>query len=139
MMFLIFGDNISHMHFNIWRLPQLLRFYKTKFDPTSARPKRSHVQPKKQKFHHQNHNRKNTIPWPNITYPTKIFPQPKISYPTKIFHTKKKKSQAQQKFSIIKVPWPIQKIHATTKFTHANKFSALIMNLFNQAYTTNFS
>ena len=29
--FLMSRDNASHLHFNIWRLPRLLRFYKTKF------------------------------------------------------------------------------------------------------------
>ena len=38
MMFLMSGDNISYMPFNIWRLPQLLRFYKTKFSQSLRCP-----------------------------------------------------------------------------------------------------
>ena len=32
MTFFMFGDNTSHLPFNIWRLPRLLRFCKTKFN-----------------------------------------------------------------------------------------------------------
>ena len=41
---------------------------------------------------------------------------------------------------IFSIPIPTKFCHAhEIRLTHANKFSTLIMNLFNQAYTTNFS
>ena len=44
------------------------------------------------------------------------------------------------KFFFFSIPIPIKFFHAhEIRLTHANKFSTLITNLFDQAYTTNFS
>ena len=98
MMFLISGDNISYMPFNIWRLPRLLRFCKTKFGPSSA--------------------------WSKITCPPK-FSTPKLHVQNFFFHDQK--SHTQQKFSVTKNLMPNkkfshdQKSHAQQKIFHDQK------------------
>ena len=63
--FMIFGDNISHVPFSIWRLPWLLRFYKTKFDPSwRCQKKKSHANKKisfHAKFPYQQKKKKNSF------------------------------------------------------------------------------
>ena len=138
MMFLISGDNISYMPFNIWRLPRLLRFCKTKFGPSSAWSKIT-CPPKfsTPKLHVQNFffMIKNLIlnknfPWPKISCPTKNFPMTKNLMPNKKFFMTKNHIP-DQKFSMFKnhipskkFPWPNhmsknfpwQKLHVQQKF-----------------------
>ena len=134
MMFLISRDNISHMPFSIWRLPQLLRFFKTKFDPSSGCPQITY--PTKfsttknyipnEIFHNQKlHAPIKIFPQPKITCSkipmtkitcSKIFPWSNITSPTKISHDLT--SHTLQRFSMSK------KFHVQQKFFHDQKSHA---------------
>ena len=144
MMFLISRDNISLMPFSIWRLPQLLRFFKTKFDPSSGCPQITY--PTKfsitknyipnEIFHNQKlHAPIKIFPQPKITCSkipmtkitcskipmtkitcSKIFPWSNITSPTKIFLDLT--SHTLQRFSMSK------KFHVQQKFFHDQKSHA---------------
>ena len=79
MIFLIFGDNASHMPFNIWRLPWHLRFCNTNL------------------AHHQDaknsHAKKNLILYQQKFLMTKNHTSKKINVPPKFYH-----DQQPQKF-----------------------------------------
>ena len=69
MKFSMSRDNISHMPFNIWRLPRFLRLYKTKFSqslrcPQNTMPQNTHskilTKKKKKKLHVK--KKKNPMP-----------------------------------------------------------------------------
>ena len=95
MMFLISGDNISHMPFSIWRLPQLLWFYKKKFDPTLAWPI---ITCPKKNSHDQNHMFKNS--------------HDQNYMPNKIFHVQNFMSNTKIQTHIqIKISWPLNKTY----------------------------
>ena len=85
MKFSMFGDNISHMPFNIWRLPRFLRLYKTKFSqslrcPQNTMPQNTHskILTKKKKNKKKNSISKK-IPCPTHTH--KSIPPQKFSIP----------------------------------------------------------
>ena len=95
MMFLISGDNISHMPFNIWRLPRLLWFCKKKFDPTLAWPI---ITCPKKNSHDQNHMFKNS--------------HDQNYMPNKIFHVQNFMSNTKIQTHIqIKISWPLNKTY----------------------------
>ena len=145
MMFLISRDNISHMPFSIWRLPQLLRFFKTKFDPSSGCPQITYPT----KFS----TTKNYIPNEifhnqKLHAPIKIFPQPKITC-SKILMTKitcskitMTKITCSKNFPWSNITYPtkifhVQKISCPTKIFPWPKISCLTKIFRNQSSMTN--
>ena len=136
------GDNISHVPFSIWRLPRLLRFCKTKL--ANYRDVHKIFIPKysfqnicmsKQNFSMTNKNfyvKKKKFLWPTKISMSKhfLYVQPKNPtsniknhITTKIFHTYTHKNFHTHQIGLTH----------SIKFSHSSK-----MNLFNQAYTSNF-
>ena len=89
MKFSMSRDNISHMPFNIWRLPRFLRLYKTKFSqslrcPQNTMPQNTHSKILTKKKKNPMSKKKNSIskkiPCPTHThtnpYHHKNFPYP---------------------------------------------------------------
>ena len=110
MMFLMSGDNISYMPFNIWRLPQLLRFYKTKFSQSLRCPQNTMSQNTHSKI---STNKK--IPCPKNL-------MPKNSMSNKKILCKKSHVQHQQTKKSNKNPMSNKKSYAKKKiFSMSNK------------------
>ena len=82
-MFLISRDSTPHMPFSISRLPRLLRFYKTKFSPSSRCQKFQPIPKKK-----RNHSNKNINPQPTKIHHAIIHIPNKNISTTKINTTK---------------------------------------------------
>ena len=97
-------DNISYMPFNIWRLPQLLRFYKTKFSQSLRCPQNTMSQNTHSKI---STNKK--IPCPKNL-------MPKNSMSNKKILCKKSHVQHQQTKNPTKIPCPTKNPMPKIKF-----------------------
>ena len=123
MMFLILGDNASHVFFNIWGLPRPLRLYNTKVKPIISM---TITKCPKNISHDQNYMSNKNFPQQKITCPkdfpmTKItcqkkFPQPKPICP-KIVHNQKSCTQKGQCSTTTKNQCPTQNF-STIKIFH---------------------